>query len=178
MLKIVTIPHKVLTSPTKKIQKIDRRIKKLVVDMEETLLAQRDPQGVGLAATQVGLDLSLFIIKIKPQSPTSVYINPKIVAHGKELVKYPKKDDESEEKMEGCLSIPRIWAPLRRPSKVKLEYLDLEGKKHTAWFSGFNSIIVQHEVDHLNGILFTQRCLEENVQLYEENGDKLEKMKA
>ncbi len=178
MLKIVTIPQKVLTTPTREIKKIDRKIRRLVTDMEKTLLTQKDPQGVGLAAPQVGVDLALFVIKIKPRSPTDVYINPKIVSRGKELTKYPKKEDESEEKMEGCLSIPKIWAPLRRPVKVKLAWQDLEGKMNTEWFSGFNAIIVQHEVDHLNGILFTQRCLENGVSLYEEKGDKLEKVKA
>ncbi len=180
MLKILTAPHAVLTAPTKHIGKVDKRIRKLVVDMEETLLLQSDPQGVGLAAPQVGHSVALFIIKAKPTVETQVFINPKILDVEKAAKKgesKTKKDQPDEEKMEGCLSVPRIWAPLKRTEKVLVEWQDLDEQTHKEWFSGLNSIIVQHEIDHLKGILFTQRCLEQKVTLYEEDGDKLVKMK-
>ena len=188
MLKILTAPNSVLTARTKPVNKVDKKIKKLVIDMEETLLTQSDPQGVGLAAPQVGYSLALFIIKAKPSAETQVFINPKIISsHSEPKVKNLAKrsagsfagaQDDSEEKMEGCLSVPRIWAPLKRPSKVRVEWQDMDGQIHNEWFSGLNSIIVQHEIDHLKGILFTQRCLEEKVTLYEEKGDKLVKLKS
>lgn len=178
MLKIVQVPHKVLTSPTKQVDVIDDKIKKLVYDMEETLIAQVDPQGVGLAATQVGYGLALFIMKPSPKSRTEVCINPMIL----KIEESKHADDqrqttEDNKKLEGCLSIPRIWGPVKRPQKVLMEYQDLSGEKHSKWFTGFKATIVQHEVDHLQGILFTQRALEQKTTLYEEKNGELEKMK-
>lgn len=177
MLKIVVVPNPVLTSPAKRIDAIDEKIKKLVYNMEEVLIAQVDPQGVGLAAPQVGESLRLFIIKPSPKSPTEVFINPKIL----EIVTVNRKPStvkkKNKNKLEGCLSIPRIWGPVKRPSKIKLEYQDLTGERKTAWFTGLKSIIVQHEVDHLQGILFTQRALEQNTQLYEEKDGEFVKIK-
>jgi peptide deformylase len=167
MLKIVTIPNTVLTTPTKPVIDIDARIKKLVVEMEKTLIAQKDPEGVGLAATQVGMNMSLFIVKNNPQEKTRVFIE-----------ELPPTPLATRGRMEGCLSIPRIWAPLARARKVTVEYQDLEGVKHTRTFTGLQSTIVLHEVDHLNGVLFTQRCLENNIPLYEEQGGSLELMKT
>ena len=188
MLKILTAPNAVLTAATKSISKVDKRIKKLVADMEETLLLQSDPQGVGLAAPQVGYSLALFIIKARPAAETQVFINPRILSSSastgdpeKKLDSRLRENDKSnpdEEKMEGCLSVPRIWAPLKRTEKVRVEWQDLDGQTHKEWFSGLNSIIVQHEIDHLKGILFTQRCLEQKVTLYEEKGEKLVRIKS
>ncbi len=147
--------------------------------MEETLVNQFDPQGVGLAAPQVGVSLAFFIIKLRPTSPTEVYINPKIVKESnKSASKKQGSSKDGEEKLEGCLSIPRIWGALKRPQKVQIEYQGLDGKTHVNWVSGLKAVIVQHEIDHLKGVLFTQRSLEQNVSLYEEDGNKLKRIKA
>lgn len=147
--------------------------------MEKTLAAQIDPQGVGLAAPQVGRNIQLFIIKPSPKTKTEVFINPKIL----KLQTDKKKSSEGRStsgrkshKLEGCLSIPRIWSPVTRAKKMQLEYFDLNGKKYTKWFTGFEAVIIQHEVDHLEGILFTQRAIEQKSQLYEETDGKLKKM--
>ncbi len=174
MVKIVTIPNPVLTEVAKPVGAIDARIKKLVKDMEEALLKQRDPEGVGLAAPQVGVGLTLFIVKQSSAAPTLVCINPTIVATHEP----PARAITGRNKMEGCLSIPRIWAPLARAKHVELRYTDIHGATHTKSYTGLMSIVVQHEVDHLAGILFTQRCLENKVPLYEEDGDKLEPIKT
>ena len=178
MLKIVQVPHKVLTSPTKQVEVIDDKIKKLVYDMEETLIAQVDPQGVGLAATQVGYGLALFIMKASPKSKTEVCINPRILKV-EDSIRHSREGGNPGEnkKLEGCLSIPRIWGPVKRPQKVLMEYQDLTGEKHSKWFTGFKATIVKHEVDHLQGVLFTQRALEQKTTLYEEKDGELEKMK-
>lgn len=185
-LKIVEVPHKVLTSPTRQVQKIDDKIRNLVYDMEETLIEQVDPQGVGLAAPQVGVDLALFIMKPSPKDETEVCINPKIIKiesdqprkkKGDAVLKEMEEEVNENTKLEGCLSIPRIWGPVKRASRVLMEYQDLTGAKHTEWFTGFEAIIVLHEVDHLKGILFTQRALEQKTSLYEEKDGELEKMK-
>lgn len=179
MLKIVKIPNQVLTTPTKEVTKVDAKIISLVHDMEETLVAQVDPQGVGLAAPQVGISLSLFIVKPRPNVDTEVFINPKILAsdplrQGSEM----QENDEEEEdlKLEGCLSIPRIWSPVSRAPRVHLHFMDLDGIVQSKWFKGFKAIIVQHEVDHLKGVLFTQRAVEQGSQLYEEKNGDLKKV--
>jgi peptide deformylase len=190
MLKIVHAPHAVLTKGVRKVQKIDKRIRELVYDMEEALIEQVDPQGVGLAAPQVNVDLAIFIIKPTLKADTQVFINPKILESVKSVksVKPAQTDstdstgltDSTKEdiKLEGCLSIPRIWGPVTRNSKVLLEYQDLTGEKHTEWFSGFKAVIIQHEIDHLQGVLFTQRVLEQKGRLYQEKDGELEKIEG
>lgn len=181
MLKIVTVPNDVLTSHAKSIDSFDSKLQDLVKDMEKTLDAQIDPQGVGLAAPQVGIGLSLFIMKPTPESKTTVFINPKIleIEQKKSFTTRIKKDAKGKKKrhhLEGCLSIPRIWGPVKRAKKLLLEYQTTQGEKKTEWFTGFKAVIIQHEVDHLNGVLFTQRALEQKNQLYEEKKGKLIKM--
>jgi len=171
MLKIVHAPHAVLSKSVRPVKKIDKKIRELVYDMEETLVIQTDPEGVGLAAPQVGVDLAIFVMKPRPTDETEVFINPKIV----ERKPLTTKDDEEEDiKLEGCLSIPRIWGPVDRVDKVLVEYQDLAGEQKKEWFSGLKSVIVQHEIDHLQGVLFTQRVLEQKGKLYEEKNGELE----
>lgn len=186
MLKIVTVPANVLTQPTKPIEKIDEKIKKIVADMEKVLIAQNDPPGVGLAANQVSLNLSIFIIKPTEKSKIKVFINPKIVKISQSSSKLVKarsanltsstKKKRKRVKLEGCLSIPRIWGPVKRADRVFLKYQDLTGKDYLKWFTGFEAIIIQHEVDHLNGVVFTQRSVEQKGQLFKEENEELVKI--
>ncbi|MEX1052721.1 MAG: peptide deformylase [Patescibacteria group bacterium] len=173
-MHILAAPNKLLTTKAQKVKKIDKVIKKLVADMIVCLEKQEDPQGVGLAAPQIGKSTSLFIIKSSPKSEVEIFINPKV------LKLFDKKGDKNKKankkKLEGCLSIPRIWAPIKRKYGIILEFMNLEGKKMEKEFTGYKSIILQHEIDHLNGILFTQRALEQKAQVFEEKGDKLIKI--
>ncbi|MFA6016806.1 MAG: peptide deformylase [Patescibacteria group bacterium] len=182
MLKIVTVPNNILSSPTKPVVKIDNKIKKIVSDMEKVLVAQDDPPGVGLAANQVGLDLSIFIIKPTEKSKIKIFINPKVIKIGSKTIERQRKDpakkskSKKKVKLEGCLSIPRIWGPVKRADRVFLKYQDIVGKDYLKWFTGFEAIIVQHEMDHLNGVVFTQRSVEQKRQLYREEEDELVKI--
>lgn len=181
MLKIVTVPNDVLSSSSKPVASFDQKLQLLIKDMEEALVAQIDPQGVGLAAPQVGIRLSLFIMRPTPRSEISAFINPKILQmeEKKSFITRVKKDKKGKKKrhhFEGCLSIPRIWGPVKRAKKLLLEYQTPTGDKKTEWFTGFKAVIIQHEVDHLNGILFTQRALEQKNRLYEEKKGKLVKL--
>ena len=186
MLKIVTVPNSILTSPTKPVIEIDNKIKKIVSDMEKVLIAQDDPPGVGLAANQVGLDLSIFIIRPTEKSKTKVFINPKIIRQieSDEIRRSQMKSEKTDSikkknkkvKLEGCLSIPQIWGPVKRSDRVFIKYQDLTGKEFIKWFTGFESIIIQHEMDHLNGVVFTQRSVEQKGQLYREEEDELVKI--
>lgn len=198
MLKIVTIPNSILNAPVQAVEVIDDSLKKLIIEMEKTLIAQDDPPGVGLAAPQIGKGISLFIIKPSPKAKTEAFINPKIVKtsynqlkpvtisdNQSKSVKSVKKDLTNsigsnrlkpKTKLEGCLSIPRIWGSVKRAHKVLLEYQTAEGVKQTKWFTGFKAVIIQHEMDHLEGTLFTKRAVEQNSPLYEEQDGKLKKI--
>lgn len=175
MYKLIQAPSPILNKKLKPVTKIDKTIKRIVSEMEETLDSQVDPMGVGLAANQVGIDLAMFIMKPTTTSQTEVVINPKILevveSQEKEIVEV--EEDGADVPLEGCLSIPRIWSPVTRAKKVLLSYENLRGEKKEKWFKGFKAVIVQHEVDHLNGILFTQRALEQASKLYEEKDGKL-----
>lgn len=169
--KIVTVREPKLRIQTKEVKKIDKRILDLLEDMRETLLDQKDPKGVGLAATQIGYPLKIFMMVDKGEIVT--IFNPKIL-------KLSKNDNDPKGKneeyiMEGCLSLPHYYGPVKRSWKIELKYdtaIDLgagrwalEPKHET--FEGFVAQIIQHETDHLNGKLFVDRLLEQKRQLYQ-----------
>jgi peptide deformylase len=142
--EILIIPDKRLRLVSKPVAKIDAATKKLVEEMFETMY---DAPGIGLAAIQVGeprrivtMDLAK---KDEPKEP-QVFINPEIVSHSGE-----KNTHE-----EGCLSIPEYYEEVERPAAVKLRYLDLDGKPHEVEADGLLATCIQHEIDHLNGVLF------------------------
>ncbi len=177
MLKIVTVPNKILNSPVRPVKKIDSKIINLIKEMEKTLNAQVNPQGVGLAAPQVGANLALFIIKPTPEAETEVFINPQIIKQESYNIKRKTTSKVKQKtKLEGCLSLPKIWSPVKRAEKIFLQYQTPTAKVVRRWFSGFKAVIIQHEVDHLQGVLFTQRALEQKASLYEEKEGKLHKL--
>jgi peptide deformylase len=178
MIPIVTGPNEVLAQKAKPVEKVDSAIQKFVEEMKMTLDNTRDPEGVGLAAPQVGKSVQIFIVKPSKTSKHEVYINPKITLMG-EIAKIPR--DKQGTKLEGCLSLPTIWGPVLRAPKVKISFLDENGKKHTQTVSGFKAVILQHEFDHLQGILFPRRVLEQQGKLYkssknEKNEDVFEEI--
>jgi peptide deformylase len=179
MLKIVTTPSTVLTTPSQPVASFDAKLTSLIKQMEETLVAQVDPQGVGLAAPHVGINLQVFIMKPDEDAELEACINPKILEQIERKpapVTEKKKRKKKDNKLEGCLSIPRIWGTVKRPDKVLLQYQTPDGTVKKEWYSGLKAIIVQHEVDHLHGVLFTQRALEQGSPLYEEKDDEFVKI--
>lgn len=173
-MKIIQSPNPILATPAKPVTKIDKSLTVLLRDMEQTLLAASDPEGVGLAAPQVGKSWRLFIIKQSPRSPLLVFINPRIESFFDAPVKSSdnQKDENSiKEKgkgvqLEGCLSLKDIWGVVKRKYGVIVSYKDESGKGSRKKFEGFIATIIQHEVDHLNGILFPKRVLEQNGKIY------------
>jgi peptide deformylase len=170
VLKIVTAPNPVLSNIAKPVSKVDSSVVKIIEEMKKTLLKTTDPKGVGLAAPQVGKSLRIFIAKPTDKSEILVFINPEIIEQSLELsyIKRPKKDlsKKASKKLEGCLSLPAIWGPVLRASSLTLSYLDEQGKHHEGKFSNFLATIIQHETDHLNGVLFPKRVLEQKGILY------------
>lgn len=174
---IVTVPNPVLTTPTKKVGKVDKRILDIVSHMKQTLIDTDNPKGVGLAAPQIGIPFSIFITRPKENSLVRVFINPVILWHSDDLSEIQREDNSSskkarEKKLEGCLSIPNVWGYLKRPSKVRLRYMDIQGVIREDQFSGFEATIIQHETDHLNGILYTMKVMEQKQKLYEIEKDE------
>jgi len=164
MLAIVKAPNPVLSTKAKRVLKVDRVILNLIEEMGKSLNAASDPVGVGLAAPQVGKSLSIFIAKPTVKSPILVFINPQIKAK-KPLEKHT--DEKKPFKLEGCLSLVNIWGEVERSPEITLEYQNETGKLHKRKFTGFMATIIQHEVDHLNGILFPKRVLEQDGVLYQ-----------
>lgn len=171
-MEIVVAPNLVLSQNAKPVEKVDSLVLKTIKEMKNALDSASDPIGVGLAAPQIGKSLRIFIAKPTPKSKHIVFINPVIVKSSKLKVQNSRKKSGGGTKLEGCLSLPDIWGIVNRPSEVSLSYLDEQGKKHTKKIKGLMSIIVQHEIDHLNGILFTKRVLEQKEKLYESHKDK------
>lgn len=170
MLKIVNAPNPVLSDIAEPISKVDARVRKVIEEMKIALAHTTDPKGVGLAAPQVGKSVRIFVAKPSDKSEVMIFINPKILDQSpeKDYVKRPKKDvsEKASKKLEGCLSLPAIWGPVLRSSSVTVSYLDEDGKSHKKKFSNFLATIVQHEMDHLDGVLFPKRVLEQKGQLY------------
>lgn len=186
-MQIVTAPNPILSQQAKPVSKVDDGILKFIEEMKKILAKTTDPKGVGLASPQVGKPLRLFIVKPTDKSKVKVFINPEIIEQSLEVayVKRPKKDasKKASKKLEGCLSLPTIWGPVLRSSSLTVSYLDEHGKSHTQKFSNFLATIVQHEMDHLNGILFPKRVLEQKGKLYksyknEKGEDEFEEMEV
>lgn len=150
-LKVLTEPNPKLRQPSKPVDVSDVKkaeTQKLIDDMVESM---KEENGIGIAAPQVGVSKRIIIVDYSgrgdEESDPRVYVNPRITSRSTRTV-------DSEE---GCLSVPGIWGILKRHKKVHVKALDREGKKVTLKADGLLSIIFQHEVDHLDGILFIDK---------------------
>lgn len=163
MKPIVSVPHKALSSKAKTVTSFDRKLHKLISDMKQSLTLATNPRGVGLAAPQVGVSMRVFITKPNEHAPIRVFINPEIIHRSDDQT----STHDKRGRLEGCLSIPNLWGNVKRAKEVTLKYQDEHGTSHEETFTGFMATIVQHETDHTNGILYTQRVIEQKQKLYE-----------
>ncbi|MFH0837955.1 MAG: peptide deformylase [Patescibacteria group bacterium] len=131
--------------------KITKKTLKLLKDMEESMIATN---GVGIAAPQVGVNTRIAHITINKKQVFPI-INPEIL----------EMSEEFEEDTEGCLSLPGLWGPVSRAKELTLRFTDLAGKERVMKFNGFEARVVQHEVDHLNGILFIDHVPEGELEI-------------
>jgi peptide deformylase len=141
---IIILPDKRLRSVSKPVVAIGDEIRTLVADMFETMY---EAPGIGLAAIQVGVPSRVIVMdlsKREAEAEPRVFINPEITWSSEEQSLYE----------EGCLSIPDVHEDVERPARVKIRYLDLEGKPHEEDAEGLFATCIQHEVDHVNGVLF------------------------
>ncbi len=169
MKPIIHIPNAVLSTPAKEVKVFDKKLNKIIADMKKALIATKNPKGVGLAAPQIGLPLRIFITRPNEKTEIRVFINPTIINKSNNLT---DGVPERESKMEGCLSVPNLWGKVHRASSITLAFFDEKGIAHEDVFTGFLSTIIQHETDHVNGILFVQRVLEQKEKLFEIITDK------
>ena len=148
-LKIVTIPDPILTKKTQLVKTIDASLKKLVTDMIE---ACRKANGVGLAAPQIGKSIRLCIINLEHSGlPPFALVNPKIT----------KKSWKKIDMEEGCLSIPGVFGIVKRPEKITVYAENLQGEGHSFEANSMLARVIQHEIDHLDGILFTSKIIKQ-----------------
>ncbi|MBY5870228.1 peptide deformylase [Rhizobium leguminosarum] len=141
---LIILPDPVLRQLSKPVERVDSDLQRLADDMLETMY---DAPGIGLAAIQVGVPRRMLVIDISregEEKQPQVFINPEIV----------KSSDERSVYEEGCLSIPDYYAEVERPATVSVKYLDRNGKEQTMEADGLLATCLQHEIDHLNGVLF------------------------
>ncbi len=141
---LILLPEPMLKAPSKKLERVDAALRRLAADMLETMY---DAPGIGLAAVQIGEPVRMLVIDLakdpEPKEP-QVFINPEVVW----------SSDERNVYEEGCLSIPDYYADVERPASVKVRHIDLEGKEQEITAEGLFATCLQHEIDHLNGVLF------------------------
>lgn len=128
----------------------NNELKKLAKNMIETM---ENANGIGLAAPQIAISKRMVIVKLTTQGKRQLIvpmINPQILEFS----------EETEVKEEGCLSLPDLFLKIRRPKNIKVKFVDLQGDSQILKLEGINARVVQHEIDHLDGILITDRVLE------------------
>lgn len=156
VVKIVQAPDPVLNTKCEEITDFNEETKALAQDLLDTVLEAKDPEGAGLAAPQIGVSKRMCVVRrflerkddeSASESKNYVLINPVITKFSK----------EKRLGWEGCLSIPHTWGQVERADKIKVEAFDENGERVRINTSGFFARVIQHEVDHLDGILFTDK---------------------
>ncbi|MBN8502376.1 MAG: peptide deformylase [Sphingomonadales bacterium] len=182
--EILEVPDPRLKVVSEPVTKFDDALKTLVADMFETMY---DAPGIGLAAIQVGVPLRVLVIDLQPDDPDAepvacdhdghhhhhqptkrepqVFINPEILDPSTEKSVYS----------EGCLSVPEIYAEVERPSRIKARWQDIEGNVHEQDMDGLMATCLQHEMDHLEGVLFIDHLSRLKRQMALKKLDKLRK---
>jgi peptide deformylase len=141
---ILTAPDPRLQAISTDVEKVDDEIRQLVDDMADSMYAA---DGIGLAAVQIGVPKRVIVIDLDQKEGNKnprAFINPKILWASEEVAVFE----------EGCLSVPEIWDDVERPARIKAEYLDRDGNKQLLETDGLLATCLQHEMDHLNGVLF------------------------
>ena len=154
-MQVVKAPDQRLRVQTKPVKQITPQIKKTIEEMVRVTKTFVDPEGVGLASTQVGLDGQFFVSKMEDES-FKAFFNPRIL----------KLSKKTKLMLEGCLSIPNFWGEVTRHVWVDAEYTDIDGNIVRERMTGLLAHIYQHEVDHLQGKLFMDHILEQKTKLY------------
>lgn len=146
-LEIHRLGDRALRQPAKRIARVDAEIKQLVRQMLQTMYSS---DGIGLAAPQVAINKQLIVIDLQPDeaaAPPIVLINPEVIQSSRDL----------SVTQEGCLSIPGVYLDVKRPAAIQVSYKDENGRPQKLSATGLMACCIQHEIDHLNGVLFVDR---------------------
>lgn len=157
-MQVIRAPNEKLRVKTKPVKKITQGLKQTLKEMVKLTKTFKDPEGVGLASTQIGLN-EQFFVALDGKNFISV-INPQILFLGKRQKSY----------FEGCLSIPDVYGEVKRSYQIKVLYMDENGKKYTKILKEVPAWIFQHEMDHLKGVLFPDHVLSEKGKFYKWTG--------
>lgn len=152
---ILVAPNKILSEKSKKVTQFDSEVATIIKDLIETAVTQKDPEAAGLAAPQIGSNLRIILVRDFKPLPNSdklfieniIMINPKIIS----------KSKTSDIDWESCLSIPNMYGQVKRPDSIKVTYQDEKGNEHKIKAKDFLARVIQHEIDHLDGILFVDK---------------------
>lgn len=176
-MTIITAPHQSLRLKAPELKAVDGKAMEFIKELEQTLLTT-SKRGVGLAAPQVDRPkYRIFTTYLSKGGDDErgrqirTFINPRVTKVWGDAILGPNEDDIP---LEGCLSIPSLYGPVPRYQKIRLEYDLIDHDRFTTeadTFSGFFARVIQHELDHLNGILFTDYVLKYDLPLYQENPD-------
>lgn len=153
-MEVLRAPHPILRTKTKPVKKITPELLKLTAEMIKLAGSFKDPEGVGLASTQIGRSENFFVAKLNKQFIR--VFNAKIISSAKKQKVF----------FEGCLSIPNYYGEIKRPISITVSYQDEQGKEITKKLIGINSWIFQHEIDHINGRLFMDLVLEQKGRIF------------
>ncbi len=162
VVPIVKKPNPILDNKTEKVTDFGKETQDIIKNLKDTVDAAEDPEGAGLSANQIGVPKQICVVRNFIQDPLNpedqffketVMINPKITS----------KSSEKEVDWEGCLSVPDTYGKVSRSIQIKVEYQDEEGKPQKIKAQDFFARVIQHEIDHLDGILFTSKVKGETV---------------
>jgi peptide deformylase len=146
-LTIHTLGDRVLRQPAKRVNKVDDELRQTAKEMLQTMYSS---DGIGLAAPQVGIHKQLIVVDCEPENPAApplILINPEIKKFG----------NSSGKDQEGCLSVPGVYMDVVRPETIEVSYKDENGKPQNLQADGMLARVIQHEIDHLNGVMFVDR---------------------
>lgn len=178
-MKIITIPHLILREKAQAVTQVDEQLIRFIEKLKKTLGETQNPRGVGLAAPQVNSLLRIFATNLpvhgsdrSNQEGLRHFINPVIVkaCKRKKVLGVDPRDPD----LEGCLSMPGLYGPVPRHRWIELKYQTLGNgqlQSHKKRFDDFQARVIQHELDHLNGILFTDYSLEQDLPVYHQSND-------
>lgn len=160
---ILQLPNPILRKKLSPLTRVDKKLYEFLVNFQETLQKQVDPEGLGLSANQVGFEYRMFLGRIAKRE-IRLFINPEILEFSQEKVVMT----------EGCLSIKSLYSKIERPAKVKLKYSVLPSNPSISSipspiieeFDNLNARVIQHEVDHLNGVVFIDHALRQKSPIF------------
>lgn len=167
-MKVLYLGEQTLREPSRQVERIDNTVQDLIRDM---FITMEEDKGIGLAAPQIGKNIRIFVVKLD-DGVERVFINPLIIGTSERQCSFE----------EGCLSIPNLYANVVRPESVTVSYQDTNGRRKTIEASGLLARVIQHEYDHLEGVLFVDRLPEKErealISKFAQQQERAKKRKA